>query len=747
MRKLLTFVLLLSTFALFAQKGILVQEDFSSATVPPDGWTIDAHSDNWSAKYTNNAGGEAPEARFSWSPEFNGESRMISPVIDASGATTLRIAFKHSVDHYGGAYTLGVATTSDGGSTWNDAWTGGGSNVTESHDIEITTPDVGSENFQFCVYFSGNSYNLNYWYVDDIMLYNPADVDLMAAGLDVPTYMGEGGFSVNLTVANFGVDEIMSFQAHYQLNDYTVVDQTFSGLSLTTGNTTEVTFDDMVGVVSGDHVLNVWISNVNGGPDDDQSNDTITHELHVATQVVDNFPIFEEFTSSTCGPCASFNSSVFTPFLSSHEGELAVIKYQMNWPGSGDPYYTAEGGVRRNFYGVSGVPDLFGGGGDVATSSSGVNNSFSEQNGKDAYMSLSASHYVDVENEKISVQVDLTPYFSGDGFVLHTVVNEKETTGNVGSNGETEFHHVMMKMLPNAEGTPLEFSADETYDYDFHSVDLSATNIEEMTDLEVVVFVQHVASKEIFQASVSVEDTLPRTNATFVVAEEGADAIEGAVIDIENTMITTNSQGEAMISLYTDSTYNYNITADGYMEMDGAVTLTDTDTTINAMMMPIALEHTVTFSVRDLDYDLPIAGAEINIHDTTIVADTTGLALINLMDSTYNYSVSATGYEETTGSVTVSGADTTVNIFMSAVGIDKVSDNINLYPVPAKDQVMIEGINGEVLIYNSAGMIVKSVNAETSGTLIKLNELSPGTYFVKAVNSRLSVTEKLIIIQ
>jgi hypothetical protein len=30
----------------------------------------------------------------------------------------------------------------------------------------------------------------------------------------------------------------------------------------------------------------------------------------------------------------------------------------MNWPGNGDPYYTEEGGVRRQFYGVNAVPNV-----------------------------------------------------------------------------------------------------------------------------------------------------------------------------------------------------------------------------------------------------------------------------------------------------------------------------------------------------------------------------------------------------
>ena len=59
-------------------------------------------------------------------------------------------------------------------------------------------------------------------------------------------------------------------------------------------------------------------------------------------------PLYEVFTSSTCGPCAYANP-ILDAVLEANPGTHSLVKYQMNWPGSGDPYYTAEGGVRGNF--------------------------------------------------------------------------------------------------------------------------------------------------------------------------------------------------------------------------------------------------------------------------------------------------------------------------------------------------------------------------------------------------------------
>ena len=45
--------------------------------------------------------------------------------------------------------------------------------------------------------------------------------------------------------------------------------------------------------------------------------------------------------------------------LSSYtDDQYSMLKYQMSWPGSCDPYYTLEGGDRRNYYNVNAVPDV-----------------------------------------------------------------------------------------------------------------------------------------------------------------------------------------------------------------------------------------------------------------------------------------------------------------------------------------------------------------------------------------------------
>ncbi len=497
-KRILLSFFVLAGFYLQAQQ--VLNEQFSGS-FPPTGWSIDAHSANWSAEQSATAGGTAPEAVMSWSPEFNGATRLISPALDLSGETTLLLQFKHFIDHYGGSYQIGVATRSNGGA-WTNAWT---QTVTTSISaktvmVPIIDANVNSSSFQFCIFFSGNSYNINSWSIDDIVLSIPSELDGAVIALDVPTYF-IGSTDVKGTIANFGTTPIVSFNLNWQLNDGEIHNDIIVGQNLTLGQTYNFTAEDQVTPEPGVHTLKVWVSTVNGitTPDDVPANDSMSKELRIPTQTVPRVPMFEEFTSSTCSPCATFNNSTFNPFLAQNGEDIVLVKYQMNWPAPGDDYYTAEGGVRRDYYGVNAVPMLYVDGKNAATTTAGVNAAFNNSLIKPAFVEISG--YYSIDGDILDIRGQFVSYTDLANATLHIVVFEGLTTQNVGNNGETQFHHVMMRVLPNGNGTNLEaVQAEVPFTFE-QNVNMSSTFVEEMSDLQVAMFLQDNVTKEIFQSA------------------------------------------------------------------------------------------------------------------------------------------------------------------------------------------------------------------------------------------------------
>ena len=505
------FYLLLSMLALASAVSAqtLLIEDFSEGTMPPAGWTIDGHSGNWSSNTSSNAGGEAPEAKMNWSPQFNGTSRFVSPATDLTGETSVYLSFKHMLDDYSGSgYTLGVATTSGASGTWTDVWTVSPTGNIEGDELtlEIDNSDVGQPDFQFCIYFSGNSYNLDAWFIDDITLFLPYNLDASLSSIITPTFI-EGAVPVEGYIKNMGMQQINSIELAWYIEGGEIFTTSIDGLSVDFGENEMFTCDQLFDYPIGGYTLTVEVVTVNGTSDDNPENDTKTKNISVVSHTVAYRPVFEEFTSSTCVPCASFNAQ-FTPWVQSNNEDLTLVKYQMDWPGSGDPYYTEEAGNRRNYYGVSYVPWLNMDGFLIASNVSTIDAAFQEALLRPGFLSIAAAHSLD--GSEITVTANVVPFADFTDFRIHIVVFEYLTTGNVSSNGETEFHHVMMKMLPGADGTAVDMT-DRMPVSITESFDMSSTFVEELSDLGVAIIVQDHAGYTVYQSAYSLEDAAYNT--------------------------------------------------------------------------------------------------------------------------------------------------------------------------------------------------------------------------------------------
>jgi hypothetical protein len=523
---LFAFALLFATAMMAQNRTVLLQESFNGASMPA-GWSIDAQPSNWSVSATNNAGGEANEMHLTWSPQFNGMTRLVSPAVDMTGITSAVFSFKHALDNYSGANTIGVATTSDGGTTWNQAWTQSYSaSGVWSVSQEISTPDLGQANVQFCIFFNGSSYNINDWFFDDVLIFTLENLDLSLMSATLPEFIGSGEASFGVKVFNFGATTVTSVEASYEVEGMDPVTETFQ-VNIPALGTETLNFTTTTAMTPGYYNVVYTINLVNGQIDDVTDNNTMEKAVSVAIGAAERIPMIEHFSSSTCGPCVNVNTTMLN-FCNNNPGRFTYTKYQMNWPGNGDPYYTAEGGVRRDYYGCNAVPQCFLDGEDQGYAA--VQQSvFDEHALRTAFMDIRGSF--SVEGNVINIKADIMPYIDAEARVFVSV-NEKETHGNVGSNGETSFHHIFMKMLPDAEGTTVTFTSCEVQHLEF-TQDMSGTHVEEMSDLEVSIWVQNYSSKEIFNSRFAYEYTEEHPyaveNLTLIQDEEAE----------ENTMVAS----------------------------------------------------------------------------------------------------------------------------------------------------------------------------------------------------------------
>lgn len=508
---LLTFLLM----SFISESQIIASQNFDAAL----GWTASSTT-AWARRTTGGAPACLPYAGagmarfYSYNLAAGTAARLTSPAITFAGAS-YRVKFKMFRDNaYAGDadnVKLYYNTTGGAGGTLlgtvnrsrslaptetEDGW------YSYSMDIPGTITGTGY------IHFLGTSQYGNNIFIDEVTIEQIPSIDGELRLMNVNSYVPVGATTIAGSFKNSGSSPVTSFVANWQVDSGTIYTQTFSGLNIAAGQTYTFTQTDLWNTAPGLYSLKLWVSNVNNnGNDGDATNNSITRSISVYSGTTTRFPLYEKFSSSTCGPCYSFNTNSFNNFLSNHESEFAFISYQVNWPGSGDPYYTTETGARVGYYGISGAPTL------LVDSKDGTNNEvtgafnnstelgtkLTEATNVPAYFSINTTK--NLSGNTMNVQVDVTPFVTGN-YKLYAAVVEKNTYNNAASNGEVEFHNVMMKMMPDANGTTLACVHDVTSTTNLQ-VDLGSTFIEEMSDLDVVVFIQNPTTKAIMQAKYS----------------------------------------------------------------------------------------------------------------------------------------------------------------------------------------------------------------------------------------------------
>lgn len=504
MKKHLFFIVaLLLSVTIFAQeRAFIVNESFNSSSMPSGWYCTGEGSDSFEIKTTSNAGGDPNELYFKSIPIVTSGIHLVMATADLTNVSELGLSFKHYLNNDQLSSTIGFATSSDNGATWNKGWSQTYSNASSTGQYNInetfSTADMGKNNVLICMFYEGNTYNFNKWYFDDICIFTQGGgeggADLQMSAVNVNTIVPAGLVDVSFTVNNTGEENVTSFEASYEIDGYETVTETFT-TNLSPSNNKQFTFQAPAGLIAGAYSINVNIVSVNGGSDAEPSNNSMTKEFKTYMRTVQRTPMIEHFSSSTCQPCVNVDNSMMQ-LTSNNPGKYTYTKYPVNWPGIGDPYSVPDCIVRSDYYEVYTVPNIAL---DGQVKPSAITQSeLDERLNSTSYIDIAGAF--DVEGNVINVTADIISYIDMSDVRVFLSINEKTTTENTGSNGMTEFHHIFMKMLGGSEGIETSFNAGEYQRFAF-SYDMTETNMEEIDDLEVAVWVQTYDSKEMHNSN------------------------------------------------------------------------------------------------------------------------------------------------------------------------------------------------------------------------------------------------------
>jgi hypothetical protein len=455
--------------------------------------------------------------------------------IDLSTQTTVFV----SMDYYyfdalyqGAQEELYLTASTDGGTTWSNVQKLAAASWGTAYIDVSAFAGSGNTNVKFGIDYNDGSGWTYGAAIDNFKVFVPYAKDFMATEIDLYETQGlnTAPFTISGEVMNVGSSTINNFTVNYQINGAGMV---FSDnvTSASVGPFTATSFSHATAWTPsavGMYDIAVWCSPLDGSNDQNTMNDTIHKMINVVSAVVPRTTLIETFTSSTCPPCVPANSNLEALYNdASNTGRFTSLKYQVSWPGNGDPYYTDEAGVRRTFYNVTGVPNMELDGGWGQNGNSLTQDIMNSYQAVPSMASIDAKFALAGPNNKVvkvSIDINAVENLPGTGYTLHTAIFENKTVQNVGSNGETEFFHVMKKMLPDASGKSVgnlikgqQYTA--AYSYTFqgnfrkpnsandpinHSMEHS---VEEFTDLGVLVWLQD-AQGNIEQSAYATESTI-----------------------------------------------------------------------------------------------------------------------------------------------------------------------------------------------------------------------------------------------
>lgn len=292
--------------------------------------------------------------------------------------------------------------------------------------------------------------------------------------------------------------------------------------------------------------------------------------------------LIEHFTNASCGPCAAQNPN-FHALLSDNTTNVVALKYQAPFPGY-DPMNESnpdQVDTRSTYYDLTGVPtawidgvlpdNAYGGGigsWNITATSGYAGGPYGYNQAVLAYaaslttpITIELTHSLNATFDQITITAIVKNVSAASinlaGGRFHTVLIEKnvEYAEAPGSNGEKEFHNVMRRMYPNANGAPLTaIAAGEEITFTY--TEALPSYIADKREVAVIAFFQDNATQSVYQTAISEPQVIPNALDASIGQNLTPEPVGLCGVAIVPTVTIVNNGEQAITSLEVDFTVN-----------------------------------------------------------------------------------------------------------------------------------------------------------------------------------------------
>jgi hypothetical protein len=227
--------------------------------------------------------------------------------------------------------------------------------------------------------------------------------------------------------------------------------------------------------------------------------------------------LYEVFSSSTLPASTGQHLKGLADSINfRYKNSSTIIYYPVNWPGSGDPYFTSEVNTKRISYQINAVPTTFIDGKFIMhpmfikyTDTTRIMHNIP------SFVKMTTNHAMIGNQITVIDSINSNIQILGSNYKLRTAIVEVITKNNIKTSGDSEFFYVVKKMLPdqtiglNSPNTNQVFNRSFSFpgNYRLPSGSSNAINlntehsVENFNNLIAVSWIQNDSSKEVIQSS------------------------------------------------------------------------------------------------------------------------------------------------------------------------------------------------------------------------------------------------------
>lgn len=386
---------------------------------------------------------------------------------------------------------------------------------------------------------------------------------------------------VFIDIVNNEEEVIESLDIVFVLTDgekVTVQNKAFSDLSIEKGEIKRLRFEKIDVPQSENVEVIFYLKTLNGKSfvkkDGESKLELLSYNQSRTSSSVDMTVFAEMFSSSTCPPCATWNTNVYAHILPQLNfnvpgSKRTIAKNQVPIPTAGDPSVNSYTAGRRGLYNANSAPRMYVQGDWVDYSQANLQSWNDAQDyfsdmvddaaATPSFVTISIDEFTQTANGNnieinVKGEIEALANFGGQNIRLNLFILNKDYTFNGAQNGDQNYKHITRAIMPDDIGMRvLNFNVGTTIPFDetitlLNQNGVVTANTSNLWNdrIEIVAIVQNRSSREVLQATYANEFL---SNNSFSALENNIKLYPNPANDFSTLRFTAPQSGSVNIEV------------------------------------------------------------------------------------------------------------------------------------------------------------------------------------------------------